>query len=209
MFLLDGQKAQRNLQERKSPPRINQNNWSHRGAPRVVCRQPLASQESWQRLGSVKRGSRALPLEPWPDHSGLDVGDDGWMCQDRSKEGDVPGRRSGAVEPGVGWAVEVATKAREVEPGARSRSAGWGHLEKKSQKLGNRLVAFSRRCHGRAGGRARREADRGETPGAVKGGERWVSGWGSLVAERHVGAGVWHAVVNMIVVLVLLVIGWG
>ena len=51
-------------------------------------------------------------------------------------------------------------------------------LEEKSQKFGNRLVAYTRRCHGRAGGHARRETGGGKTPGAGEGGRK-----GGLVSE--------------------------
>ena len=53
----------------------------------------------------------------------------------------------------------------------------------KSQKLGNQLVAFTRRCHGQAGGHARRDAGGGKYLGLWEGEKGRVSGWGSLL--RH------------------------
>jgi hypothetical protein len=77
-----------------------------------------------------------------------------------------------------------------------------GRLGEKSQKLGNRLVACTRRCHGRPGGHARRETGGGKTPGAGEGGKgEWVS---EGVSEgRDLEVRVWHAVIVMIVIVVL------
>ena len=78
-----------------------------------------------------------------------------------------------------------------------------GRLEVKSQKLGNRLVACTRRCHGRAGGHARRETGGGKTPGAGEGGKgEWVSE-GVSEGRDLLEVRFWQAVIVMIVIVVL------